>query len=171
METLRVLKLKVDLRYAGDIPRSHWEAEFVKNIQLCDKPVDLSLPIFSQKPPSYFRDLITSFPHLTSLTIYTGIETFCNWSSSDALGLFPASTQLESVLFKSPILHPDISDRQRARVEAGPFRLPRMYPKNFSSHQTQLESVRFKSHRLNPENLGWHRRCFVRKELEQLCRP
>lgn len=170
-ETLRVFKLKVDLRYAGDTQRSHWEAEFVKNIQLCDKLVDLSLPIFSKKPTSYFRDLITSFPHVTSLTIYTGIQSFYYWSPSDALGLFPASTQLESVLFKGPLLDPDVFDRHRAQMESGPFRRPRIYPDNSGSHQTQLESVRFKSHRMNPDNLGWHRRCFVRKELEQLCRP
>lgn len=111
-ETLRVFKLKVDLQFAGAIK---WEAEFINKIRLCDKLVDLSLPIVSKQPMSYFRNLITSFPHLSSLTIYTGLVTFFNWSPSHALGLFQASTQLESLLLKGPRLYPDNSGWDRRR--------------------------------------------------------
>lgn len=134
-ETVRVLKFKADIHLLGEERRSQWEAEFVKKIRLCDKLVDLSLP-FVEKPMSYFRDLITSFifPHLSGLTIYTGFESFFNWSSSHARGLFSASTQMESVLFKGPRLFPE---KPSLPPRSEPFR-----------------------YRLR--DYGWHRRCFVR---------
>lgn len=94
-ETLRVFKLKVHLR--SNFPPSLWHAYAISEIQLCNKIVDLSLTLTATEP-IYYHNLIASFPNLSTLTVYKGIDI---WSPERALKIFPASTKLESVVFKN----------------------------------------------------------------------
>ena len=94
-ETLRQFKLRANL--GPDFNALLWDADVVKEIKLCQKLVDLSLPLDSTQPP-YYCHLIASLPSLSSLTIYKGVG---NWPPERALEIFPASTNLESVLFKN----------------------------------------------------------------------
>lgn len=99
-DTLRVFE--TDLGIEAEVSAPQWESYFVEKIQLCDKLVTLCLPLVSNQPTSYYRKLIANFPSLSILVIFTGFGSFSEWSPGRALKIFPASTQLESVLFKDP---------------------------------------------------------------------
>lgn len=101
-KTLRVFKLKVNLRLLSNAKTLQWEANFVERIRRCNKLVDLSLPLVSNQTTCYYHNLIATFPSLSSLTIYTRIDTGSTWSPYRALGIFPACTRLKSVLIKGP---------------------------------------------------------------------
>lgn len=101
--TLRGFEFKVDSM--SDWNRSAasaslWDSSFVKNIQLCSKLVNLSLPVVPNQPTSYYRELIASFPNLSNLTLFTRIDSYPEWCPDRAMEIFPASTQLKSVLFE-----------------------------------------------------------------------
>lgn len=108
-ETLRKFKLKTYLCSVFD--SSLWDIDVIEQLKLCHHLADLSIPLDSTEP-SYYCDLIGSFPSLSNFTIYQGIA---KWSPDRALEIFPASTNLESVLFKVITHDPgrDIWYRQR----------------------------------------------------------
>lgn len=99
-DTLRVFE--TDLGIEAEVSAPQWESYFVEKIQLCDKLVNLCLPLVSNQPTSYYRKLIANFPSLSILVIFTGFGSCSEWSPGRALKIFPASTKLESVLFKDP---------------------------------------------------------------------
>lgn len=101
--TLRVFEFNVDSMSNwnwGAVNASLWDASFVKNIQLCSKLVNLSLPVVPNQPTSYYRELIASFPSLSSLTIFTRIDSYPEWCPDRAMEIFPAITKLQSVIFE-----------------------------------------------------------------------
>lgn len=99
-DTLRAFE--TDLGIEAEVSAPQWESYFVEKIQLCDKLVNLCLPPVSNQPTSYYRKQIANFPSLSILVILTGFGSFSEWSPGRALKIFPASTQLEYVLFKDP---------------------------------------------------------------------
>lgn len=99
-DTLRVFE--TDLVIEAEVSAPQWGSYFVEKIQLCDKLVNLCLPLVSNQPTSYYRKLIANFPSLSILVIFTGFGSFSEGSPDRALKIFPASTKLESVLFKDP---------------------------------------------------------------------
>lgn len=101
--TLRVFEFNVDSIGNwnwGAVSASLWDAYFVKNIQLCSKLVNLSLPIVPNQPTSYYRELIASFPSLSTLTIFTRIDSYPEWCPDRAMEIFPVITKLKSVIFE-----------------------------------------------------------------------
>lgn len=101
-ETLRALDLGQNLNLDSPIDRTMWDFHVVEAIQLCQVLVKLSLPLVSDKPPSYYRELAGCFPGLIGLTIYDGINNCSTWNPQVALQLFPASSKLRFVQFKGP---------------------------------------------------------------------
>lgn len=101
--TLRGFEFKVDSMSdwnRGAASASLWDASFVKNIQLCSKLVNLSLPVVPNQPTSYYRELIASYPNLSNLTLFTRIDSYPEWCPDRAMEIFPAFTQLKSLLFE-----------------------------------------------------------------------
>lgn len=131
-ETLRLFKLKVHLR--SNFPPLLWDAYAVREIQLCKKIVKLSLTVTATEP-IYYRDLIASFPNLSRLTIYKGISV---WSAERALKIFPASTKLESVVFKN-YGHPS-NNRKWNRQRFVRKELERIRNTSFQPQQSEKDS-------------------------------
>lgn len=94
-ENLRQFKLRANLGL--DFNALQWDTDVVTGIKLCNKLVDLSLPLDSTQP-SYYCHLISALRSLSSLTIYKGVG---KWSPKRALEIFPDFTNLESVLVKN----------------------------------------------------------------------
>ena len=131
-ETLRLFKLKVHLR--SNFPPLLWDAYAVSEIQLCQKIVNLSLTLTATEP-IYYRNLIASFPNLSTLTIYKGIDM---WSPERALKIFPASTKLESVVFKN-YGHPS-NNRKWNRQRFVRKELERICDTSFQPQQSEKDS-------------------------------
>lgn len=98
-DTLRSLKLNETLALVTDLDARVWDSFMVKSIQNhCRGLVALSFPFVSNKPVSYYCELIAGFPNLESLTISENSSTII-WSSDSVLELFSASTRLQYVRF------------------------------------------------------------------------
>lgn len=93
--TLLLFNLKEPLRHDA----SKWDS-IVESIQLCNKLVDLSVPLSSGYPTSYNGRLIAAFPSLPSLVIYTGIPSY-HWCPGRTLKIYPTSTMGPGVSRKS----------------------------------------------------------------------
>lgn len=120
-DTLRVFEFNVDSMSHWNwaaVSDSLWDAHFVKNIQLCSKLVNLSLPVVPNQPTSYYRELIASFPSLSSLTVFTRIDAYPEWCPDRAMEIFPADAKSKSVTFEDVRMYrASIFLRQRAYAE------------------------------------------------------
>lgn len=98
-DTLRSLKFNETLALVTDLDARVWDSFMVKSIQNhCRGLVALSFPFVSNKPVSYYCELIASFPNLESLTINENSSTII-WSSDSVLEFFSASTRMQYVRF------------------------------------------------------------------------
>lgn len=114
-ETLVTLDLVQNLVLDLLIGRPMWHFYVVEPIKECKKLVILSLPLVSDKPPCYYRELTESLPDLMGLTVYDKISKVSAWDSQAALQLFPPLTKLRFVDFKGPgtILNNDQASERR----------------------------------------------------------
>lgn len=101
-ETLLKLDLGAYLNLGFLIGRTMWHAHVVEEIKQCRKLVRLYLPLVSEKPPYYYRQLTQGLPDLEGLTVYDGIKNCSTWDSRAASQLFPPRSKLRFVHFKGP---------------------------------------------------------------------
>ena len=117
-KTLRVLNLEESLSSSNRVDAMLWDFHIVKAIQSCRKLIRLSIPLLSNRSINYYREMIASFPDLETLTIYDSLATCANWSLDNAVMLFSASTNLETICFKGSLPnHPGTWEQRYERKE------------------------------------------------------
>lgn len=99
-DTLR--KLGICLGLSAEVSAPRWDSSFCEENTSLQQTCQSHLPLVDSQSTSYYRKLIASFPSLSILTIFNRLESPSEWSPGRALKIFPASTQLKSVLFHVP---------------------------------------------------------------------
>lgn len=107
-DTLRELHLNgiLALKKNSEEEARLWDTLIVERIQAhCKNLVNLSIPLVSKKPVSYYCTMVKHFPHLASLKIYESAfyDHYIIRSKKAALELFSASTSLKEIYVKKTI--------------------------------------------------------------------
>lgn len=102
-ETLRELNLDDSLASSNRVDPLLWDCHIVKASRICEKLVRLSLPLPSKRSMGYYCEMIASFLDLKTLTIYDTLVTCGDWSRDNAMILFSASSNLETICVKGSL--------------------------------------------------------------------